>query len=29
VQNVFVITKLTSVFEIDEDREKAVKSFKG
>ncbi len=28
VQNVFVITKLTSVFEVEEDREQAVKTFK-
>ncbi|HVN49081.1 MAG TPA: STAS domain-containing protein [Bacteroidota bacterium] len=28
VQNVFVITKLTSVFDVEEDREQAIKSFK-
>jgi len=28
VQNVFVITKLTSVFDLEEDRDQAVKSFK-
>jgi anti-sigma B factor antagonist len=28
VQNVFVITKLTGVFDVEEDREQAIKSFK-
>ena len=28
VQNVFVITKLTSVFDVEEERDQAVKSFK-
>ncbi|MBI5464944.1 MAG: STAS domain-containing protein [Ignavibacteriales bacterium] len=28
VQNVFVITKLTSVFDVEEEREKAIKNFK-
>lgn len=28
VENVFVITKLTSVFDVEEDREKAIKSLK-
>jgi anti-sigma B factor antagonist len=29
VENVFVITKLTSVFDVEDDRDAAVKSFKG
>jgi anti-sigma B factor antagonist len=29
VENVFVITKLTSVFDVEDDREGAIKSFKG